>query len=63
MELIEYINAQYCPVYFHIFPYIYFLGYMYYVISVPLIMTENMRFRPYSYLFFFGTGIFDGWSA
>ena len=26
---------------------------MYYAISVPLIMTENMRFRPYSYPCFF----------
>ena len=42
MELIAYMNAQYCSV---IFPYIiYFLGYMYYAISVPLIMTENCNF-------------------
>ena len=33
--------------------YIYFPDYMYYAISVPLITTENMRFRPYSYPCFF----------
>ena len=27
---------------------------MYYAISVPLIMTENMRFQPYSYPCFLG---------
>ena len=40
MELIAYINAQYCSVYFRIFPYIYCLDYMYYAISVPLIKTQ-----------------------
>ena len=32
-------------------------------ISVSFIMSENMRFRPYSYPCFFGTLIFDGWSV
>ena len=42
---------------------IYLHDYMYYATSVRL-MTENMRFWPYSYLCFFGgTLIFDGWSA
>ena len=30
--------------------------------SIYLIMSENMRFRPYSYQCFLGTLIFDGWS-
>ena len=33
---------------------------MYYAISVPLIMTENMRFQPYSYMCFFVTLILMG---
>ena len=36
---------------------------MFYAISVPLIMPENMLFRPYSYSWLFGTLIFDGWST
>ena len=35
----------------YIISYFYFLGYMYYGIPVPLIMTENVRFLQYSYAF------------
>ena len=35
---------------------------MFYAISVPLIMPENMRFCPYSYPCFLRTLNFDGWS-
>ena len=43
-----------------LFLYIYFLHYMCYTISDPLIMTENMRFRTYSYPCCFGILISDG---
>ena len=58
-ELVAYINAQCCSVYCHIFMSL-ITCINYYAISAPL-MTENMRFRPYSYpCFFGGTLILNG---